>query len=153
MTVRVALRKTLRNTRTLFLTSLGYTLYRLGSLLQGKPSKQERPSDPINGPLHDMQKYLDLSVARHSINYQILKDEAGDARQPYPTRDQYDRQTNFPSGYSAGDEIDTDELSLICKALNHDEATMVKLIHHNPTLVINYLHLRYWDYQNQKADA
>jgi len=146
MTIRITFRRLLRNCRTLIFTSLGAGLYTLGSWMQGKSAKPKRPDEPIAGQLYDMQRYLDLSFARHCLNYSILKDEAEDYRKPYPTREEYDRQVQFPSAYNVGDEINTNELSYICDQLQHDQATMVELIKHNPKLVINYLRIRYWDH-------
>jgi hypothetical protein len=97
-----------------------------------------------------MQRYLDLSFARHCLKYSILKDEAEDYRKPYPTREEYDRQVQFPLAYNIGDEINTNELSYICDQLQHDQATMVELIKHNPKLVINYLRIRYWDHWTEQ---
>jgi hypothetical protein len=152
MTLRIRMRRAARNTRMLLLTSLGAGLYTLGSWMQGKSAKSQRPDEPVEGTLYDMQRYLDLSMARHCLNYQIIKDDGEDYRRHYPSREEYDRQVGIPAPYIEGDEIDTDELSRICDELGHDPNAVVNAIKRNRHLAINYLRVRHWDYRTQAQD-
>jgi len=145
MNIRIVLRRFARNSTCLIGTSLGAGLYMVGCWLQGKSSRPKRPDDPIAGPLFDMQRFIDLVIASHCLEYGILKDEATDYRRPYPSREEYDREKQLPPAFEDRDPISPAEVSYFCQKMNLDETAIMTLTEHNGRLVMNYLRLQYWN--------